>query len=422
MFIDHVIIEVEAGQGGNGAVSFRREKYIPRGGPDGGDGGHGGNVILEATQGLTTLVSFRYNKIFRAQSGVNGAGSHRHGKNGESLIIKVPVGTIVIDDESGGLLVDMEVPGQQFELARGGKGGRGNARFASSVNRVPGNAEMGLPGQAYKIRMELKLVADVGLIGYPNVGKSTLLSVISAAKPKIGDFPFTTISPNLGVVYVKGNEESFVVADIPGLIEGAHEGKGLGHRFLRHIERTRLLVHVVDISGMEGRNPIEDYRQINLELSKFNPHLAELKQLVALNKVDLLETSEPIAEFKDSIRDVETIEISAATAKGTELLVYRIAEQLKSLPRQPLFPSSTGPEIIELEPEQGIIIDRNQEVFYVSGRRVDILAAKTDFNNDESVANFHRIAKKMGVFALLQKQGIKPGDTVVFGDMEFTYE
>lgn len=422
MFIDSVTIEVEAGRGGNGAVSFRREKYVPRGGPDGGDGGHGGSIILAASEELNTLAGFRYKKVFRAQAGVNGAGANRHGRNGESLVIKVPVGTMVFDDERGRLLVDLDSPGQQFELARGGKGGRGNARFATSVNRAPKNAEMGLPGEKLRIRMELKLMADVGLIGYPNVGKSTLLSTISAARPKIGDFPFTTLSPNLGVVYVKENDQSFVVADIPGLIEGAHEGKGLGHRFLRHIERTRLLVHLVDIAGVEGREPVEDYRQINAELAKFNPRLAELRQIVALNKVDLLQHRKPIEEFKQAVGDVEVLEISAATGQGVQGLVLRIAQLLPTFPRTSLFTPEEMAGTIELEPEQGIVIRREEDVFYVSGRRVEILAAKTDFNNDESVANFYRMANKMGVFEMLRQEGIRSGDTVIIADREFTYE
>lgn len=423
MFIDYVTIEVEAGRGGNGSVSFRREKYVPRGGPDGGDGGHGGSVIFEASADLTTLVPFRFKKLFKAQSGVNGAKGNRHGKNGENLVISVPVGTILYNDENGRLIADMDVEGEQYVLARGGKGGRGNARFTTSVNRAPKNAEMGLPGENIKVRMELKLMADVGLIGYPNVGKSTLLSVISAAKPKIGDFPFTTITPNLGVVYLKDNDQSFVVADIPGLIEGAHEGKGLGHRFLRHVERTRLLVHVIDVSSIEGRNLIDDYHQINHELAKFNPRLAELPQLVALNKVDLLDKSEATQEFHQAFPELEIFEISAATKQGTDRLVYRVAQLLQQLPRVSLFTAEPMDEIIELKPEQGIIIEQPEEdVYIVTGRRVEILAAKTDFNNDEAILNFYRVAKKMGVFDMLRKQGIKPGDTLVIAGTEFTYE
>jgi GTP-binding protein len=421
MFIDFVTIEVEAGKGGNGAVSFRREKYVPRGGPDGGDGGHGGSVIVEATPDLTTLVGYRYKKLFMAQAGVNGAGSNRHGKNGADLILRVPLGTMLYDDETGVLLADLDCP-QQFELAKGGKGGRGNARFATAVNRTPKNAEMGLPGQSLRVRMELKLVADVGFIGFPNVGKSTLLSAISAAKPKIADFPFTTLTPNLGVVYAKDGH-AFVAADIPGLIEGAHEGRGLGHRFLRHVERTRLLVHVIDIAALEGRNPLEDYHQINQELLKFNPRLAELPQIVALNKVDLLADSQPVANFRANLEDVEVMEISAATGRGTDRLVRRIAQRLEELPRVPLEPPESAAELIELTPEEGIVIRKlAPDTYAVSGRRVEILAAKTDFSNDEAVANFYRVAKRMGVFDMLTKEGIQPGDTVVIGEMEFFYE
>lgn len=419
MFIDYVTIEVEGGKGGNGAVSFRREKYIPRGGPDGGDGGHGGSVIIQASPEYTTLAAFRFQKVFKAEPGVNGQGGNRHGKNGADLILKVPQGTIVYDDTNGRLLADLEGSGQEFVLAKGGKGGRGNARFASSVNRTPKNAELGLPGQGFKIRMELKLVADVGIIGYPNAGKSTLLSVISAAKPKIADYPFTTLTPNLGVVQL-GKDKSFVVADIPGLIEGAHKGKGLGHQFLRHIERTRLLVHLIDIAS--GRDPAADYHQINCELARFNPRLAELPQVVVLNKIDLLENSQPIIQFKEDVSPVEVMEISAATTQGTGLLVQRIAQLLQQLPKASLLVPETM-ETIVLSPEPGIVISRQAEdVFVVSGRRVDILAAKTDFGNDEAVLNFQRMAKRMGVFEQLRRQGIKEGDTVIIGDMEFTYE
>ncbi|MDD4078102.1 MAG: GTPase ObgE [Eubacteriales bacterium] len=421
VFIDYVTIEVEAGKGGNGAVAFRREKFVPRGGPDGGDGGHGGNVIVEASPDFNTLISFRYQKVFRAENGVNGAGANRHGKNGQDLVIKVPLGTLLYDEEKGRLLADLDYP-QQFVLAKGGKGGRGNARFATAVNRTPKNAEMGLPGQSLKVRMELKLVADVGLIGFPNVGKSTLLAAISAAKPKIADFPFTTLTPNLGVVNVTG-VQSFVVADIPGLIEGAHAGKGLGHRFLRHVERTRLLVHIIDIAAIEGRNPLEDYHQINQELAKFNSRLAELPQIVALNKVDLLADRQLVEKFRENLEDVEVWEISAATGRGTKSLIFRIAQLLAELPKVPLNPPEQEVELIELSPQQGIIINKlADDVYAVSGRRVEILAAKTDFSNDEAIDNFYQVAKRMGVFDLLGKEGIKPGDTVVIGELEFTYE
>lgn len=421
MFIDYVTIEVEAGKGGNGAVSFRREKYIPRGGPDGGDGGHGGNVIVEASNELNTLSPFRYKKVFRAEKGANGQGGNRHGKNGRDLVIKVPVGTMLYDDENDRLLADLDYP-QQYVLAKGGKGGRGNAGFATSVHRAPRNAELGLPGQSLKVRMELKLVADVGLIGFPNVGKSTLLAAISGARPRIADFPFTTLVPNLGVVEAAG-ATPFVVADIPGLIEGAHAGKGLGHRFLRHVERTRLLVHMVDIAALEGRDPLEDFRQINAELEKYNPRLAELPQIVAVNKIDLLAERAPIERFRQALPRVEIFEISAATGAGTDKLIQRISQLLAELPKVPLTPPSPENTLIELLPQQGISVEKlADDVYVLSGRRVEILAAKTDFDNDEAVANFYRVAKAMGVFDLLQKEGIQPGDTVIIGEEEFTYE
>lgn len=421
MFIDYVTIEVEAGKGGNGAVSFRREKYIPRGGPDGGDGGHGGSVIVEASNELNTLSPFRYQKVFRAEKGVNGAGGNRHGKNGKDLVIKVPLGTLLYDDENERLLADLDYP-QQFVLAKGGKGGRGNARFATSVHRAPKNAELGLPGHSLKVRMELKLVADVGLIGFPNVGKSTLLAAISDARPKIADFPFTTLTPNLGVVEAAG-ANPFVVADIPGLIEGAHAGKGLGHRFLRHVERTRLLVNIIDIGGLHGRDPQEDYRQINLELEKFNPRLAGLPQIVAVNKIDLLADSSSIDSFRQGLEDIEIFEISAATGAGIDRLIQRISQLLAELPMAPLTPSKPEATLIELLPKQGIIIDKlADDVYVLSGRRIEILAAKTDFNNDEAIANLYRVAKAMGVFERLKEEGIQPGDTVIIGEMEFTYE
>jgi GTP-binding protein len=420
MFVDSVSIKVAAGKGGNGAVSFRREKYVPRGGPDGGDGGHGGSVQVEATGDLNTLVFYRQRRNFRAENGVNGAKANRHGRNGQDLILKVPLGTLLYDEETGRLLADLDYP-QIYTLARGGKGGRGNARFATAVNRAPKNAELGLPGQELAVRLDLKLVADVGLIGFPNVGKSTLLSAISAARPKIADFPFTTLNPSLGVVAVPGGD-SFVAADIPGLIEGAHAGKGLGHRFLRHIERTRLLVHVIDIATLEGRDPLADYRQINEELVLFNPRLQELPQIVALNKIDLVPDRERAAAFRRDLPEAEVREVSAATGQGVEGLVLLIAKRLQELPRVSLAPEGEA-ELIELTPEEGIVVEEEERgVYLVRGRRVEILAAKTDFANEEALANFMRVAKGMGVFDLLLARGIKPGDTVVLGGLEFTYE
>ena len=421
MFIDFATIEVRAGTGGNGAVSFRREKYVPRGGPDGGDGGRGGSIILEATDELTTLLAFRNKKKFLAENGVNGAKANRHGKNGRDLIIKVPLGTMVYDESNEELLVDLDKPGQHI-LAIGGKGGRGNARFATAINRAPKNAELGLEGHGYKLRLELKLVADVGLVGYPNVGKSTLLAAITAAKPRIDSFPFTTLEPNLGVV-AGPYGETFVVADIPGLIEGAHAGRGLGHRFLRHIERTRLIVHLVDIAQVEGREPLADYKQINEELAKYNPILAERPQVVVLTKIDLLLSRKSIEDFRQALPGVEIIEISAATGAGLDTLLSRLGKRLQELPRLPLKTNESGTELIELIPSQGLNIDKIETgVYRLSGRRIEVLAAKTDFTNDEAVANFYRMAKKIGAVDLLLAAGIQSGDTVIIKGVEFTYE
>lgn len=421
MFIDFATIEVRAGTGGNGAVSFRREKYVPRGGPDGGDGGRGGSIILEATDELTTLLAFRNKKKFLAENGVNGAKANRHGKNGRDLIIKVPLGTMVYDESNEELLVDLDKPGQHI-LAIGGKGGRGNARFATAINRAPKNAELGLEGHGYKLRLELKLVADVGLVGYPNVGKSTLLAAITAAKPRIDSFPFTTLEPNLGVV-AGPYGETFVVADIPGLIEGAHAGRGLGHRFLRHIERTRLIVHLVDIAQVEGREPLADYKQINEELAKYNPILAERPQVVVLTKIDLLLSKKSIEDFRQALPGVEIIEISAATGAGLDTLLSRLGKRLQELPRLPLKTNESGTELIELIPSQGLNIDKIETgVYRLSGRRIEVLAAKTDFTNDEAVANFYRMAKKIGAVDLLLAAGIQSGDTVIIKGVEFTYE
>lgn len=420
MFIDSARIEIEAGAGGNGAVSFRREKYVPRGGPDGGDGGNGGSVIIEATEELNTLISFRHKKVFRAERGANGASANRHGRNGQDLLLKVPVGTLLYDDEGGQLLIDLDHP-RQYILARGGKGGRGNARFATAVNRAPKNAELGLPGVSLKVRCELKLVADVGIIGFPNVGKSTLLGRISAARPKVANFPFTTLEPSLGVVSLPSGQ-TFVAADIPGLIEGAHQGKGLGHRFLRHIERTRLLVHVIDIAALDGRSPVDDYNKINQELASFNPQLARLPQIIALNKADLLAEQEPSRGFCQEL-GVKAWLISAATGQGIETLKLEIGRRLQTLPKRAMEHPGQQEQLIELIPDAAIAIVRRKDGAYVvTGRRMEILAAKTDFANDEALANFYRQARRIGVFDLLVKEGIQPGDTVAIGGMEFTYE
>ncbi|MEK6590575.1 MAG: GTPase ObgE [Nitrospinota bacterium] len=331
MFIDEAKIYVKGGDGGNGCVSFRREKYIPRGGPDGGDGGDGGNVIIAADRNLHTLLDFRYKQHYRAKRGAHGQGSNKHGKNGEDCIIRVPVGTIVKDAATHAVLEDLNREDKIFVAARGEKGGKGNTRFKSSTNRAPRRAEKGLPGEERWLYLELKFLADIGIVGFPNAGKSTLISKISAARPKISDYPFTTLTPNLGVVKVD-EYKSFVVADIPGLIEGAHEGKGLGIRFLRHVERTKILLHLIDLSGGEGREPLRDFHIINKELLRFSPELASKPQIVAGNKIDIPQAREKFEKVKDEFNNihVEILPISAVTGEGIEVLITCIADKLFS--------------------------------------------------------------------------------------------
>ena len=330
MFVDQARIFVQAGAGGNGVVSWRREKYVPQGGPDGGDGGRGGSVFLEATGDLTTLIDFRYQPRYKAERGGHGQGGKRHGKNGEDRVIKVPVGTQVFDDETGELLVDLVEPGQRWLAARGGRGGRGNARFVTPQRQAPAFAEKGESGEERWLRLELKLLADVGLVGYPNAGKSTLISVISAARPKIADYPFTTLVPNLGVVSIEEGK-SFVVADIPGLIEGAHAGVGLGHDFLRHVERTQVLAHIVDASGREGRSPVDDLRVIDRELEAYGAGLSERPQIIVANKMDLPEAREnlPAIEAYGAERGREVIPISAVTGEGVRKLVFALWQEVE---------------------------------------------------------------------------------------------
>ncbi len=331
-FIDEAKITVRSGDGGNGCLSFRREKYVPKGGPNGGDGGRGGDVIIVADENISSLLDFKYKRYYRAQRGEHGKGKNQHGKDAPDLYIPVPVGTIIKESSSGKVLADLTKDGQKFIVAKGGKGGRGNARFATPTNQAPRYAEPGKKGKEVEIILELKLLADVGIIGFPNAGKSTLISCISAAKPKIADYPFTTLIPNLGVV-TYGEGESFVIADIPGIIEGAHRGTGLGIRFLKHVERTDLLLHLIDISPHTERDPVEDYEILNQELSKFSKELSIKPQIVVLNKIDITEAKEILPEIKARFKEkgIEVSEISAAEGKGTKELVYRIAHELKKI-------------------------------------------------------------------------------------------
>ena len=421
MFYDRTKIHIKAGDGGAGAVSFRREKYVPLGGPNGGDGGRGGDVILEADEGLRTLIDFRYRSQYKAERGEHGQGKDRHGKGAEDLILRIPAGTIVKDDSTGEILVDLTKHGQTFMVARGGRGGRGNARFMSNTNKAPTVSEKGEPGEERYILLELKLLADVGLVGFPNVGKSTLISRVSAAQPKIADYHFTTLVPNLGVVAI--DEQSFVMADIPGIIEGAHTGAGLGHEFLRHIERTRLLLHILDISGSEGRDPLEDFKIINEELKLHSPALAERPMIVVPNKVDLGgRTEENLSLLRKEIQDdYEIFPISAVTGDGVQPLLHRIAQ---ILPEVPPLEFTAAPDVhrnVEVHKAQRFLIEKEGELYLVQGKEVERHAAMSYLDTDDGVRRFQNILKVMGVEQGLRDKGVKEGDKVKIGDLELEW-
>ncbi|XID93619.1 GTPase ObgE [Paenibacillaceae bacterium WGS1546] len=432
MFVDKAKIFVKGGDGGDGLVAFRRELYVPEGGPAGGDGGNGGDVVFRVDEGLRTLMDFRYQKHFKAPKGEKGRNKSQHGANAEHMVVRVPPGTVVIDDDSGELIADLTRHGQQVVVAKGGRGGRGNIRFKSSVNTAPAIAENGEEGQERWVTLELKVMADVGLVGFPSVGKSTLLSVVSAAQPKIGAYHFTTITPNLGVVDV-GDERSFVMADLPGLIEGAHEGVGLGHEFLRHVERTRIIVHVVDMSGMEGRDPYEDWEKINDELRLYNAKLAERPQLVAANKMDMSESEANLAEFRDKVAalrpDIEVMPISSLTKQGVKELLYRVAELLDSLPEA----AELGESEQEGKTEEGVVyrfeknddmafvISKDNETFVIESEGIERLMRRTQFNSYEAVMRFGRILRGLGIDDALRKRGAKDGDTIRIGKFEFEF-
>ncbi len=415
-FLDEVHIHVKAGDGGDGVVSFRREKFIPFGGPDGGHGGRGGDVVLAADKGLNTFTTFQRNAHYKAERGGPGAGRNRHGKDAADLVLRVPLGTMVRDPQSGELLADLVSEEQTFVAARGGRGGRGNSAFASPTNQAPRIAEHGAPGEERRLLLQLKLIADVGLVGMPNAGKSTLLSVVSNARPKIADYPFTTLAPILGVVQLD-EHTSFVVADIPGLIEGAHAGLGLGDRFLRHVERTRLLVHLLD-GGSE--DPLRDYQTINAELEAFDPALAHKPQIVVLNKMDLPSARKVWPRVQRSMekRSVPALAISAATGRGVRELVQHIAQTLASLPveREVELPV-IRPEL----PEDVFTVERAAGGWRVRGKKVERLMAMTYWNEPESVERLQRILTKMGVFDALREAGVKEGDTVRIGEGELEW-
>jgi GTP-binding protein len=424
MFVDIVKIHIAAGNGGDGAVAFRREKYIPAGGPSGGDGGRGGNVIIEVDQNLMTLRDYKYRSRYRAENGQNGGPSQKTGKDGRDLLLKVPAGTIVKDMETGMIIADLTRDGQRLVAAEGGKGGKGNARFATSTRQAPSFAEKGYRGQKRDIILELKLLADVGLVGFPNVGKSTILSIATGARPKIANYHFTTLEPNLGVMEL-GQNRSMVLADIPGLIEGAHKGAGLGHDFLRHIERTRLLIHVLDASGSEGRDPVEDFWKINKELEGYSKQLAERPQIIAANKMDIPQARENIGKIRKALEGsgYEVFEISAATNSGINKLMQRAYEVSNSLRQKEQQDIEQTDEIryYRFKKDEPYRIIRDDNGFVIEGEWIERFIEGINVNEDESLKYFQKTIRKRGIIDELKKLGIDDGDTVRIGDIEFEY-
>ena len=422
-FVDKAKIFIRAGNGGNGAVAFHREKYVAAGGPDGGDGGRGGDIIFQVDDNMSTLMDFRYKRKYVAGNGGNGAGKRCSGKDGETLYIKVPRGTLIRDAETNAIMHDMST-GEDYLACRGGRGGWGNKHFATPTRQVPNFAKPGLPGESHEVFLELKLLADVGLIGFPNVGKSTLLSVVSKAHPKIANYHFTTLFPNLGVVWVDDGV-SFVMADIPGIIEGASEGAGLGHDFLRHIDRCRLLVHLVDVSGSEGRDPVEDFDTINNELQQYSPELASRAQIVVGNKTDLLgEDRSAIDRLKEYVesKGFTFLEMSAATHSGTRELIQTIADLLQKVPIVEAFGADYVPPEPVIDTSEDLIIDHEDDFWSLDGPWLQNLVASVNFNDHESLMWFDRILRDAGVFDRLESMGIQDGDTVSIYDITFEYQ
>lgn len=421
MFVDYAKIIIQSGKGGDGAATFRREKYVAAGGPDGGDGGKGGDIYFEVDPDSNTLIDFRYTKRFKAQNGENGSENRCFGKSGEDLTIKVPKGTIVKDAETGKVIVDMSEDGQRELILKGGRGGKGNVHFATSTRQAPHFAVDGEKGKEKEIILELKLLADVGLIGFPNVGKSTILSKVTAATPKIADYHFTTIDPNLGVVKTEYGD-SFVLADIPGIIEGASSGVGLGIQFLRHIERTRLLLHIIDVAGTEGRNPVDDFNKINEELKKYSEKLAGRKQIIVANKADSMQNDENYKELEKLAKEkgIKIFKISAITGEGLKELFNYVAEEIKKLPKEDI----VEPEekmVYTLEEEEPFTIKRNDNEFTVEGPVIDRLMARVNTEDSESLAYLQKMLKKLGIDDALRDKGVKEGDTVNILDWVFEW-
>ena len=423
MFTDYVKITAKAGNGGNGAISFRHEKYVAAGGPDGGDGGKGGDIYFVVDQDANTLIDFRYKKKFKAENGNNGEGARRFGKSGEDLYIKVPIGTIIKDAKTERVLADLSEKNQKALILHGGRGGKGNSNFATATRQAPRFAQDGEDGEEKELILELKLLADVGLIGFPNVGKSTLLSIVTDAKPKIADYHFTTLDPNLGVVK-KEYGESFVIADIPGVIEGASEGIGLGTQFLRHIERTRLLLHVIDVSGSEGRNPVEDFYTINNELKKYSQKLSERKQIIVANKIDSMQDESLYKNLEKLAKEkvLEIFKISAATNTGIKELIIHVSQVLKTLPKENLIEISNEEKLYTLEDEEPFTITMDGKTYVVNGPAVEKLMKRVNLNDNESMYYFHKTLDELGVSQRLKEMGIKDGDSVTIAGWELEWE
>ena len=423
MFIDKARIFVKAGNGGNGSVSFRREKYVPAGGPDGGDGGRGASIIMVADAGLRTLMDFKYKKKYSAPCGEDGSKKKRSGKNGDDLILRVPEGTIVRDEKTGLIIADLKNDGDSVVVAKGGFGGKGNQHFANAVRQAPSFAKSGTDGEERWVTLELKMIADVGLLGFPNVGKSTFLSVVTSAKPKIANYHFTTLTPNLGVVKTR-HGESFVMADIPGIIEGAADGVGLGHDFLRHVERTKVLIHIVDISGVEGRDPVEDFDKINDELKLYNEKLATRPQIVVANKADILYDESVYENFKKIMEDrgYEVFKMSAATREGVDAVIDRVttilseAEEIELVSEEEIY----KPELEEEEERLKIEVDE-EGVYVVTGKELRRIMYSVNFDDMESLQFFQKQLETRGVFDMLREKGIEDGDTVKIYELEFEF-
>ena len=422
MFTDYTKIIIKSGDGGNGAATFRREKYVAAGGPDGGDGGNGGNIYFQVDKDKNTLIDFRYNKKFKAKNGENGSGNHCNGKYGEDLYIKVPIGTVVKDVKTGKVVVDLSKPNQKELILKGGRGGRGNSHFATATRQAPRFSEDGEKGEEKELILELKLLADVGLLGFPNVGKSTFLSTVTEARPKIANYHFTTLEPNLGVVKMK-NGDGFVIADIPGIIEGASEGVGLGIQFLRHVERTRLLLHFLDVSGQEGRNPVEDFYAINEELKKYSEKLSTRRQIIVANKIDVIKDEKLLEEVEKLAKKegLELYKISGATKQGVQELIDHVSEVLKTLPKEDLI-EIEDKIVYTLEDEkQQWEIKKQDEVFIVTGKAVERLMGRINIEDNESMYYLQKSLRNMGIEEQLKEMGICEGDTVIIAGWEMEW-